>query len=44
MKARIEEGRIRVAIDKVYSLDQAREALAYSETEKARGKIILKAA
>jgi len=44
MKARIEEGRIRVAIDKVYPLDQAREALAYSETEKARGKIVLKAA
>ncbi len=44
MKARIEERRIRVAIDKVYPLDQAREALAYSETEKVRGKIVLKAA
>jgi len=44
MKARIEEGRIRVVIDKLYSLDQAKEALAYSETEKARGKIVLKAA
>ncbi len=44
MKTRIEEGRIRVAIDKVYSLDEARDALAYSETEQARGKIVLKAA
>lgn len=44
MRSRIEEGKIRVAIDKVYPLDQAREALAYSETEKARGKIVLKAA
>ena len=44
IKSRIEEGKIRVAIDKVYPLDQAREALAYSETEKARGKIVLKAA
>ena len=44
MKSRIEEGKIRIAIDKVYPLDQAREALAYSETGKARGKIVLKAA
>ncbi|HSQ78265.1 MAG TPA: NAD(P)-dependent alcohol dehydrogenase [Nitrospirota bacterium] len=44
MKYRIEEGRIRVVIDKVYPLDQAREALSYSETERARGKIVLKAA
>jgi NADPH:quinone reductase-like Zn-dependent oxidoreductase len=44
MKSRIEEGKIRVAIDKVFPLDQAKEALAYSETEQARGKIVLKAA
>ena len=44
MKARIEEGKIRVAIGKVYALDNAREALAESETEQARGKIVLKAA
>lgn len=44
MKARIEEGKIRVAIDKVYSLDEARDALAFSETEQVRGKIVLKAA
>jgi NADPH:quinone reductase-like Zn-dependent oxidoreductase len=44
MKARIEEGKIRVAIGKVYALENAREALAESETEQARGKIVLKAA
>ncbi len=44
MKARIEEGRIRVAIDRIYLLDDARDALAYSETEQVRGKIVLKAA
>ncbi len=44
MKMQIEAGRIRISIDRVFPLDQAREALAYSETETARGKIILKAA
>lgn len=44
MKARIEEGKIRISVGKVYTLDQAREALAESETEHARGKIVLKAA
>ncbi len=34
-------GRIRIVIDAMYSLDQAREALAYSESGKARGKIVL---
>jgi NADPH:quinone reductase-like Zn-dependent oxidoreductase len=42
MANRIAAGRIMVIIDKVYPLDQAKEALAYSETGKARGKIVLK--
>ncbi len=42
MKARIEAGRINIFIDKIYSLDRAKEALAYSETGKAKGKIVLK--
>jgi NADPH:quinone reductase-like Zn-dependent oxidoreductase len=41
MENQIEAGRIKIVIDKKYSLDQAREALAYSETGKARGKIVL---
>ncbi len=42
MKNQIEAGRIRVIIDRVYPLDQAREALAYSESGRAKGKVILK--
>lgn len=42
MQDQIESGRIKIAIDKIYSLDQAKEALAYSESGKARGKIVLK--
>jgi len=42
MKTRIEAGRINIVIDKIYSFDQAKEALAYSETGKAKGKIALK--
>ncbi len=41
MRTRIEEGRIRIVIDKVYPLEQIREAFAYSETGRARGKIII---
>jgi NADPH:quinone reductase-like Zn-dependent oxidoreductase len=42
MKRQLDEGRIKIIIDKAYSLDKAREALAYSESGKARGKIVLK--
>jgi NADPH:quinone reductase-like Zn-dependent oxidoreductase len=42
MKTRIEAGKIKIVIDKIYSLVQAKEALAYSETGKAKGKIVLK--
>ena len=34
--------RIRVVIDRAYPLVQAKEALAYSESGKVRGKIVLK--
>jgi NADPH:quinone reductase-like Zn-dependent oxidoreductase len=44
MKAQIEAGRIKVVIDKVFPLDQAKDALAYSESGRARGKIVIKAA
>jgi NADPH:quinone reductase-like Zn-dependent oxidoreductase len=42
MTSRIEAGKIKVMIGRVYSLDQAKEALAHSEAGKARGKIVLK--
>ncbi|MBI5103124.1 MAG: NAD(P)-dependent alcohol dehydrogenase [Nitrospirae bacterium] len=41
MRGNIEAGKIRVIIDRVYPLDRIVEALAYSETGKARGKIVL---
>jgi NADPH:quinone reductase-like Zn-dependent oxidoreductase len=37
----ISAGKLRVGIDRSYRLDQVRDALAYSETGKARGKIVL---
>ena len=42
MTSRIEAGKIKVMISRVYSLDQAKEALSQSETGKTRGKIVLK--
>jgi len=44
MMSHIESGRIKVVIDKVFSLDQAKEALAYSESGRAKGKIVIKVA
>jgi NADPH:quinone reductase-like Zn-dependent oxidoreductase len=44
MKERIEEGRIKIAVKKVFSLDHAGDALAESETEQVSGKLVLKAA
>jgi len=44
MGDQIASGRIRVVIDKVYPLAQAKEALAYSESGKVRGKIVPKVA
>jgi NADPH:quinone reductase-like Zn-dependent oxidoreductase len=42
LAGRVAEGRIRVLIEKVFPLEQAREALAYSEAGRTRGKIVLK--
>jgi NADPH:quinone reductase-like Zn-dependent oxidoreductase len=36
------KGAVRVAIDRVYPLDEVRDALAYSESGRVRGKIVLK--
>ena len=44
MKERIEEGRIKIAVKKVFPLDRAGDALAESETGQASGKLVLKAA
>ena len=41
MRTEIEGGRIRIVVDRVYPLDQIQEAFEYSETGKARGKIII---
>lgn len=41
MKKQFENGRIRTVIDRTYPLAEARGALAYSETHRAIGKIIL---
>jgi len=38
----VERGVIRPVIDKVFPLDQIREALAYSESGRARGKIVVR--
>jgi NADPH:quinone reductase-like Zn-dependent oxidoreductase len=41
LQEQVEAGRIRVIIDRTYPLEQIREAFAYSETGKARGKVVL---
>ena len=42
MKNHIEAGRLRVVVDKVFSLGQIKEALTYSESGKAKGKVVLR--
>ncbi len=42
LQEQIRNNRIRVAIDRTYPIDRAEEALAYSETRRARGKIVLR--
>ena len=37
----LEAGRIRPVIDKVFPFDQAKEALAYLERGRARGKVVV---
>jgi NADPH:quinone reductase-like Zn-dependent oxidoreductase len=44
MKERIDEGRIKIAVKKIFPLDHAGDALAESETGQVSGKIVLKAA
>ena len=39
MKGQIESGKIRIVIDREYPLEQIREALAYSEAGKEKGKV-----
>ena len=41
LKKEIEGGKIRVVLDKIYSLEQAGEAHAYMEKGHARGKVVL---
>jgi NADPH:quinone reductase-like Zn-dependent oxidoreductase len=38
----VESGAIEPVVDKVYPLEQVREALAYSESGRATGKVIIK--
>lgn len=42
MTTQIEAGEIGIVIEKIFPLDQAKEALAYSETGRVKGKIVLK--
>jgi len=42
MQDKIGSGRIKIVVDKIYPLDRAKEALAYSESGKARGKVVIK--
>jgi len=37
------KGSVRISVDRVYPLDQVRDALAYSESGRVRGKVVLKA-
>lgn len=42
MMNQVAAGRIKIVIDRTYPIAEAKEALAYSETGKAKGKIVLK--
>ncbi len=42
MGTQLEGGRIKIVVDRVYPLEQIRDAFAYSETGRARGKIVIK--
>jgi NADPH:quinone reductase-like Zn-dependent oxidoreductase len=44
LRTRIEAGKIKVVMDKVFPFEQIKDALAYSESRHARGKIALKMA
>lgn len=40
----LQAGRIRPVIDKVFPFDQAKEALAYLENGRAKGKVVVRMA
>ena len=42
LKKLVEQGVIKVYIDKVFPLDEAAEALKYLETGKPKGKVVIK--
>ena len=42
MSQQLKTGSLKVVIDRVFPLDQIKEALAYSQTGRARGKIVLR--
>lgn len=44
LRTQIEAGKIKIVMDKIFPLDQIKEALAYSESRHARGKVALKIA
>src|SRR5512143_3800921 len=42
LRGQLEAGRIKVVLDRVYPLKQAKDALAYSQSGRAKGKVVLK--
>jgi alcohol dehydrogenase len=40
--ARIDDGTFRTVVDRVFSIDDAKDALAYAETGRAKGKVIIR--
>ncbi len=40
----VESGAIKPLVDKVFTLDQVRDALAYSESGRVTGKVVIKVA
>jgi NADPH:quinone reductase-like Zn-dependent oxidoreductase len=41
IRAPLERGKIRPVIDRVFPFDQAKEALAYLEQGRAKGKVVV---
>jgi alcohol dehydrogenase len=39
----IDEGKLQVTIDRTFPLESAKDALAYLETGRAKGKVVLRA-
>ena len=38
----VEEGKIKPKVDKVFPIDQAREAFEYQENQSPKGKVVIK--